>query len=267
MKSMKMIYASCSFMNSSRSGNRFKVLPYLSVTAAILFLSGCAQYAMKKDVVELQQKTKEAQEANQEINERLSMIEQVPKADLAALASLEERVNRISTYALELERRIQLQSPQQPQPQLQPKMTLGVKAVSVEDLRKLTEKIDELDSRIRNTDVTKEVALNSVSFPLGKVRVEDLSAAELSRLRENASRIREEKPSRVEIVTWADGSGTPDTREKAAGERGKNIEAYYRANGGEGVTIEFLTVSRVASVSGPFWRRAETTMWMTRDVK
>ena len=232
----------------------------ITTIAAVLFLSGCTKYALKKDLTDLQQK---AQETDQELNERLSRIEQAPKTDPAALASLEERVNKISTYALELERRIQLQ----PQPQLQPKMTLGVKAVSGEELRKLTEKIDELDSRIRNTNVTKEVALNRVSFPLGKVRVEELSTAELSRLKENAVRIREEKPSRVEIVTWADGSGTPDTREKAASERGKNVEAYYRENAGEGSMIEFLTVSRVASVSGPFWRRAETTMWMTKDVK
>lgn len=246
-----MIYVSRSF---------FKVLSLIYIIAAVLFLSGCTKYALKKDLTDLQQK---AQETDQELNERLSRIEQAPKTDPAALASLEERVNKISTYALELERRIQLQ----PQPQLQPKMTLGVKAVSGEELRKLTEKIDELDSRIRNTNVEKEVALNRVSFPLGKVRVEELSTAELSRLKENAVRIMEEKPSRVEIVTWADGSGTPDTREKAAGERGKNVEAYYRENAGEGVNIEFLTVSKVASVSGPFWRRAETTMWMTKDVK
>lgn len=250
-----MIYVSRSF---------FKVLSLISAIAAVLFLSGCTKYALKKDLTDLQQK---AQETDQELNERLSRIEQAPKTDPAALASLEERVNKISTYALELERRIQLQPPPQPQPQLQPKMTLGVKAVSVEDLRKLTEQIQELDSRIKNTNVEKEVALNSVSFPLGKVRVEDLSTAELSRLRDNALRIKEEKPSRVEIVAWADGSGTPDTREKAAGERGKNVEAYYRENAGEGAKTEILTVSRVASVSGPFWRRAETTMWMTREVK
>ncbi len=259
-----MIYVFLSFLKISRSRGFFKVLSLISTMAAVLFLSGCTKYALKKDLTSLQQK---AQETDQELNERLSRIEQAPKTDPAVLASLEERVNKISTYALELERRIHLQPPPQPQPQLQPQMTLGVKAVNVEDIRELAKKIEELDSRIKNTNVPKEVALNSVSFPLGKVRVEDLSTAELSKLRENALRIREEKPSRVEIITWADGIGTPDTKEKVAGERGKNVEVYYRENAGEGAKIEFLTVSRVASVSGPFWRRAETTMWMTKDVK
>jgi len=226
--------------------------------AAVLFLSGCAKYAMKKDLTDLQQK---AQETDQELNERLSKIEQAPKADPAVLASLAERVEKISMYALELERRIQ------PQPQLQPQMTLGVKAVSAEDINGLVRKINELDGRIRSINVTKKVALNSVSFPLGKVRVEDLSKAELSKLRENAVRIREEKPSTVEIMTWADGSGAPDKKEKAAGERARNVESYYRENAGEGAKIKFLTVFKVASASGPFWRRADTTMWMTQDLK
>lgn len=235
-----------------------KVLLLVSVMAVALFLSGCAEYAMKKDLMDLQQK---AQVTDQEINERLSRIEQAPKADPEVLASLAERVEKISLYALELERRVQAQA------QLQPQMTLSFKAVSSEDINGLERKIEELDGRLKSINVTKKVALNSVSFPLGKVRVADLSRVELSKLRENAVRIKEEKPLSVEIITWADGSGAPDKKEKVAGERGRNVESYYRENAGEGAKIEFLTVFKVASVSGPFWRRADTTMWMTQELK
>jgi len=228
--------------------------------AAILFLSGCTQYAKKKDLTELQQKS---QETDQEIFERLSRIEQSPKTDPADIAALTERLNKISMFALELERRIQ----PQPLPQLPlPQMTLGVKAVTVEDIAGLVKKIDELDGKIKSTNITK-VPLNSVSFPLGKARVEDLSKAELSKLKDNALRIKEEKPARVEITTWADGNGAPDMKEKVASERAKNVESYYKENAGEGAKIEFLTEFKIASVSGPLWRRADTTMWMIQEVK
>ncbi len=238
----------------------FKVLPWVFVMASVLFLSGCAKYAMKKDLVDLQQKV---QETDQDIYIKLSRIEQAPKADSAELADLKERLNNISMYALELERRIHLQ----PEPQLQPQMTLGVKTVSIEDVSGLVRKINELDSRIKSVNVTKNVALNSVSFPLGKVRVEDLSRGELSKLKENALRIREERPPTVEIVTWADGRGTPDTKEKVAGERARNVELYYKEIAGEGAKIKFQTVFKVASASGPFWRRADTTMWLPQKLE
>lgn len=233
---------------------RFTKVLSCVVMTAVLFLSGCAHYATKKDLTEIQRK---AGETDQEFNERLSRIERAPKADPAVLASLSERVEKIEKSTLELERRTE------PQPQ----MTLGVKAVSAEDMNGLVRKIDDLDNRIRSINATKKVALNSVSFPLGKVRVEDLSRAELFKLRENAVRIREEKPSTVEIVTWSDSKGTPEKKEKIASERAGNVAAYYRKKAGEGAPIEFLAVSKVATVSGSFWRRADTTMWMTPNLK
>lgn len=235
--------------------NRFsKVLPFVSVMAVLLFMSGCAQYAMKKDLTDLQQK---AGETDQEFNERLSRIEQAPKADPAVLTSLAERVEKIEKSTLELERRTEPKA----------EMTLGVKAVSAEDMDGLVRKIGDLDNRIRSINATKKVALKSVSFPLGKVRVEDLSRAELSKLRENAVRIREEKPSTVEIVTWSDSRGTPDKKERVASERARNVASYYRKKAGDAAPLEVLTVFKVATVSGSFWRRADTTMWMTQELK
>lgn len=233
---------------------RFTKVLSCVVMTAVLFLSGCAHYATKKDLTEIQRK---AGETDQEFNERLSRIERAPKADPAVLASLSERVEKIEKSTLELERRTE------PQPQ----MTLGVKAVSAEDMNGLVRKIDDLDNRIRSINATKKVALKSVSFPLGKVRVEDLSRAELFKLRENAVRIREEKPSTVEIVTWSDSKGTPEKKEKIASERAGNVAAYYRKKAGEAAPIEVLTVFKVATVSGSFWRRADTTMWMTPNLK
>lgn len=241
-----------------------KILPVISVIAALLFLAGCAEYALKKDLTDLQQNTKETK---QELNERLSKVEQAPKADPETLAALAERVNKISLYALELERRLnnRIETGRQPEPK--PQTTLGVRALTVEDITGLIKKIDELDSNLKSMSVVKKVALNSVSFPLGKVRVEDLSTPELSKLRENAMRIKEEKPSRVEITAWADNSGAADKSEYYASERAKSVEAYYRANAGEGAAIEFLKVFKVASASGPLWRRADTTMWIPEEVK
>lgn len=236
------------------------ILPAIPIIAAVLFLSGCSEYALKKDLTDLKQNTTETK---QELNERLSRIEQAPKADPEALTALAERVNKISLYALELERRLNTQLEPGRQPEPQPQMTLGVRALTVEDITGLITKINELDRNLKSMNVTKEVALNSVSFPLGKIRVEELSAPEMSKLRENAMRIKEEKPSKVEITAWADGSGTPDKREYYASERAKSVEDYYRKNAGEGAAIEFLTVFKIASASGPFWRRADTTMWMT----
>lgn len=240
------------------------ILPAISIITAVLLLCGCAEYALKKDLTDLKQNTTETK---QELDERLSRIEQAPKADPEVIAALSERVNKISLYALELERRLHTEIETGRQPEPQPHMTLGVRALTVEDITGLIKKIDELDSNLKSMSVVKKVALNSVSFPLGKVRVEDLSAPELSKLRENAMRIKEEKPSRVEITAWADNSGTPDKSEYYASGRAKSVEAYYRKNAGEGATIEFLAVFKVASVSGPFWRRADTTMWMTEEVK
>ncbi len=233
---------------------RFTKVLSCAVMTTVLFLSGCAHYATKNDLSEIQRK---AGETDQEFNERLSRIEQAPKADPAVLASLAERVDKIEKSTVELERRTE------PQPQ----MTLGVKAVSAEDINGLVRKIDDLDNRIRSINATKKVALKSVSFPLGKVRIEDLSKAELSKLKENAVRIREEKPSTVEIVTWSDSRGTPEKKEKIASERAGNVAAYYRKKIGEAASAEFLTVFKVATVSGSFWRRADTTMWMTQELK
>lgn len=243
-----------------------KAIPFVFVITAALFLSGCGKYATRKDLSDLQQKT---QETNQGLNERLSKVEQAPKADPAELASLTERVNKISMYALELEQRVQAQALvlAQAQTQPQPQMTLRFKAVSTEDISGLLKKINELDGKLKNFNETKQVVLKSVVFPLGKVRVEDLSMDELSKLRENSVRIREEKPLTVEIITWADGSGTPDVKEKVAAERARNVESYYRENAGENAKIKFLTVFKVASAAGPLWRRAETTMWVTQELK
>lgn len=236
-------------------------LPSVIMVATLLLVSGCAEYAMKKDLDDL--RLKEGQKDN-EIYERIEKVEQAPKADSAVMSALAERVERMEKYIKEIEGKKELEGKKE---QAQPSMSLDIKKVEVEykDIDVLSKKLEDLDSRLKSINAIKKVELKHVQFPLGKVMVSDLSRREQAKLLENAERIKEEMPSRVAITTWSDSLGSPERREKVSSERAKNIVAFYRKKIGEGLNIDFRSISKVATIPGTFWRRADTSMWMSQE--
>lgn len=106
--------------------------------------------------------------------------------------------------------------------------------------------------------MSKCIAFPSPHSKRQHLPLQDLPEEELEALLENVERLKEEKPSKLIITSWADGKGDSGKKYAAAQARGNSIRDYYIAQTPGVVFPEIIVINRVATLPGPLWRRTET---------